>query len=71
MNYRVDEKLAVQISIRVNGSKSNGQPIWGTISQELIRRLMNRMNQRISVSDVNDSSEWTSSKLTNDTWGNI
>lgn len=33
MNYRVDEKLAVQIRIESNGSKSNRQMIWGTIPQ--------------------------------------
>lgn len=49
MNYRVDEKLAVQISIRVSGSKSNGQPIWGAISQELILRLMNQMNESVNL----------------------
>lgn len=49
MNYRVDEKLAVHISIKVNGAKSNGQPIWGTISQELILRLMNQMNESVNL----------------------
>lgn len=49
MNYKVDEKVAVQIRIKANGSKSNRQPIWGTTSQELILRLMNQLNESMNL----------------------
>lgn len=45
VNCRVDEKLAVQIRIEASSSKSNRQPVWGTVSQETILRLMNQLNE--------------------------
>lgn len=48
VNCRVDEKLAVQIRIKANSSKSNRQPIWGTVSQEPILRLMNQLNESMN-----------------------
>lgn len=49
VNCRVDEKLAVQIRIKANSSKSNRQPTWGTVSQELILRLMNQLNESMNL----------------------
>lgn len=49
VNCRVDEKLAEQIRIKANSSKSNRQPIWGTVSQELVLRLMNQLDGSMNL----------------------
>lgn len=49
VNYRVDEKLAVQVRIKANSSKSNRQPVWETVSQELVLRLMNQPNESTNL----------------------